>query len=62
MINTLRRSVILAVVPVALAFGAAITALPAQAQQQKTLKFIAQADLKILDPIATTAYITRNHG
>ncbi len=33
-----------------------------QAQGQKTLKFIAQADLRILDPIATTAYITRNHG
>src|SRR5688500_10001028 len=29
---------------------------------QKTLKFIPQADLRILDPIATTAYITRNHG
>jgi peptide/nickel transport system substrate-binding protein len=26
------------------------------------LKFIPQADLRILDPIATTAYITRNHG
>jgi peptide/nickel transport system substrate-binding protein len=62
MMNSLRRSVILAVVPVALAFSAAITALPVQAQQQKTLKFIAQADLKVLDPIATTAYITRNHG
>ncbi len=34
---------------------------PAQAQQ-KVLKFIPQADLRILDPIATTAYITRNHG
>lgn len=34
----------------------------AQAQPQKTLRFIAQADLRILDPIATTAYITRNHG
>jgi peptide/nickel transport system substrate-binding protein len=34
----------------------------AHAQQQKTLRFIAQADLRILDPIATTAYITRNHG
>jgi len=34
----------------------------AQAQAQKTLRFIAQADLRILDPIATTAYITRNHG
>jgi peptide/nickel transport system substrate-binding protein len=28
----------------------------------KTLKFIPQADLRILDPITTTAYITRNHG
>jgi peptide/nickel transport system substrate-binding protein len=26
------------------------------------LKFIPQADLRILDPITTTAYITRNHG
>ncbi len=34
---------------------------PAHAQQ-KVLKFIPQADLRILDPIATTAYITRNHG
>src|ERR1700741_2165137 len=32
------------------------------AAQQKILKFIPQADLRILDPIATTAYITRNHG
>src|SRR5499433_3546742 len=29
---------------------------------RQTLRFIAQADLKILDPIWTTAYITRNHG
>src|SRR5471030_3085305 len=43
-----------------LAAGLASTA-PAQAQQ-KVLKFIPQADLRILDPIATTAYITRNHG
>src|SRR5262245_35735991 len=34
-----------------------------QAQKaQQTLRFVAQADLKILDPIWTTAYITRNHG
>ena len=40
-------------------------ALPASAgwaQAQKVLKFIPQADLRILDPISTTAYITRNHG
>jgi peptide/nickel transport system substrate-binding protein len=30
--------------------------------EEKTLRFIAQADLRILDPIWTTAYITRNHG
>ena len=29
---------------------------------EKVLKFIPQADLRILDPISTTAYITRNHG
>src|ERR1700754_2416045 len=44
----------------AAAIGAALIASPAFAQ--KTLKFIAQADLRILDPISTTAYITRNHG
>jgi peptide/nickel transport system substrate-binding protein len=28
----------------------------------KTLRFIAQSDLRVLDPIWTTAYISRNHG
>ncbi len=48
----------------ALAAAAAINALPVAdaVAQQKVLKFIPQADLRILDPIATTAYITRNHG
>jgi peptide/nickel transport system substrate-binding protein len=32
------------------------------AQNGQTLRFVAEADLKILDPIWTTAYITRNHG
>jgi peptide/nickel transport system substrate-binding protein len=45
----------------ALALVLALAACPALAQQ-KVLKFIPQADLRILDPIATTAYITRNHG
>jgi len=40
-----------------LGFGARATAADA-----KTLRFIAQADLRVLDPIWTTAYITRNHG
>jgi peptide/nickel transport system substrate-binding protein len=26
------------------------------------LRFVAEADLKVLDPVWTTAYITRNHG
>jgi len=34
----------------------------ATSQTQKILRFIPQADLRILDPITTTAYITRNHG
>src|SRR5688572_4124371 len=48
----------------AMATAAALTLPPAwhAAAQQKVLKFIPQADLRILDPIATTAYITRNHG
>ncbi len=29
---------------------------------RQTLRFVAQAGLKIVDPIWTTAYITRNHG
>ena len=49
-----------------LAFTAAVLAAVlvsgAALAQQKVLKFIPQADLRILDPIATTAYITRNHG
>jgi peptide/nickel transport system substrate-binding protein len=44
----------------------AATALPAPSvHAQKgggTLRFVAQADLKILDPVWTTAYITRNHA
>ena len=31
-------------------------------KDRQTLRFIAEADLKILDPVWTTAYITRNHG
>ena len=42
----------------ALCIGAAADA----AAQQKTLRFIPQADLKLLDPIWTTQYIVRNHG
>jgi peptide/nickel transport system substrate-binding protein len=27
----------------------------------KTLRFIPQSDLRVLDPVWTTAYVTRNH-
>jgi peptide/nickel transport system substrate-binding protein len=42
-----------------LAAGAAMLA---AAQGSRVLKFIPQADLAILDPIWTTAYVTRNHA
>ena len=35
---------------------------PAAAQSNKTLRVVMHSDLKILDPIWTTAYIVRNHG
>jgi peptide/nickel transport system substrate-binding protein len=46
-----------------LALGAALLVPQAHAQSApKTIKFIPEADLRSLDPIWTTAYITRNHG
>ena len=49
------------VAAVALAAGLLAPASHAQSTG-KTLKFIPEADLRSLDPIWTTAYITRNHG
>ena len=40
----------------------ALAAVPLPALAQSTLRMVAHADLKILDPIWTTANITRNHG
>jgi peptide/nickel transport system substrate-binding protein len=31
-------------------------------RNEQVLRFVAQAALRVLDPIWTTAYITRNHG
>src|SRR5271157_5866320 len=47
-----------------LAASAASLALPAvvRADNQRLLKFIPQSDLAILDPVWTTAYVTRNHS
>ena len=46
------------------AVGAAAAGAPYVHAQKRggTLRFVAQADLKILDPVWTTAYITRNHS
>ena len=34
----------------------------AQSAGARTLRFIPQTDVQVLDPIWTTAYVTRNHG
>ncbi|NQW55087.1 MAG: ABC transporter substrate-binding protein [Rhodospirillales bacterium] len=41
---------------------ALLIAAPAIAQSDKTLRVVMHSDLKILDPVWTTAYIVRNHG
>jgi peptide/nickel transport system substrate-binding protein len=48
----------------AAAGGAASVAMPAllRAEGSTTLTFVPQADLAVLDPIWTTATVTRNHG
>ena len=47
-----------------IASGAASLSAPslARAQNSRVLRFIPQADLTVLDPMWTTAYVTRNHG
>ncbi|TXL77622.1 ABC transporter substrate-binding protein [Vineibacter terrae] len=48
---------------IALAAGLiGLSLLGSTAQAQTTLRVVAHSDLKVLDPIWTTAYITRNHG
>ena len=54
-----RRQAVRGAAAAALTLGA--PSIQAQTGQQ-TLRFVAEADLKILDPIWTTGYITRNHG
>ena len=39
-----------------------LTAFAASVHAQKTLRVVMHSDLKILDPVWTPAYITRNHG
>src|ERR1043166_5497081 len=42
--------------------ASSLFALPGPANAQVTLKAVMHSDVKIVDPIWTTAYITRNHG
>src|SRR5438067_3946318 len=56
----LRRNIVAAAL---LAFAAGLAPVPLSAQgAPKTLRFIPQADLRSIDPIWTTAYVTRNFG
>lgn len=59
MLNWTRRTALKAAAAV-VAVGT--LAAPSWAQAQTVLRVIPHADLKNLDPIWTTAYITRNHG
>ena len=45
-----------------LAIAGAAAYFTAPAQAETTLRAVMHSDLKILDPVWTTAYIVRNHG
>ncbi|WP_119417876.1 ABC transporter substrate-binding protein [Desertibaculum subflavum] len=45
-----------------MALGAGLTSVATPAAAESTLRVVMHSDLKILDPIWTTAYIVRNHG
>ena len=57
---TKRQALAAAVLAMPLAFGT--FSAPAPATAETVLRVIPHADLKNLDPIWTTAYISRNHG
>src|SRR5215831_19132086 len=59
--SRLQRWAMAILVAAAAALGSTM-GLTAPAHAQKTLRAVMHSDLKILDPIWTTAYIVRNHG
>jgi peptide/nickel transport system substrate-binding protein len=59
--NTMHRRTFVALAALMLGAALGLAAPPALAQG-KTLKIVAHADVKILDPTFTTAYISRNFG
>ena len=46
----------------AVLYAATALAFTTPTHAQKTLRAVMNSDLKILDPIWTTAYVVRNHG
>jgi peptide/nickel transport system substrate-binding protein len=56
------RRRLLAIAAAALTVAGGVLAAPQDARAQKTLKAVMHSDLKIIDPIWTTALITLNHG
>src|SRR5262245_58175437 len=46
----------------ALTLGVALAVVPGMAGAQSTLRVVNHSDLKVIDPVWTTAYIVRNHG
>ena len=42
--------------------GLAVLAAPALAQGVRRIRFVPHANLAVLDPVASSAYVTRNHG
>jgi peptide/nickel transport system substrate-binding protein len=61
MFNTARRGLLKGAVA-AMVMSLGLTVAGSAAQAETTLKVVPHSDLKILDPIWTTAYISRNHG
>ncbi len=59
--KTIRRTFAAMAAGAILTAGLTMQAGPALAQG-KVLKFVQNGNLTILDPIWTTAYVTRNHG
>jgi peptide/nickel transport system substrate-binding protein len=60
--TTARTRSVCAALGLAAAMGASVLLSVPAVAEQKTLKFVPEADLRSLDPIWTTAYITRNYG
>ncbi len=59
-----RRSILASAAALAGGLGAGGLAMPriSAAADSRVLKFVPQADLALLDPIQTTAFVTRNHA